>query len=104
MPYVEQAQKFERVNFLASAKVQAFTEQISDVGVTADAKGRKIVKAGTIFPANDGTAKGIVYKDVDVTNGPQPGAVIVEGYILEARLHTAPSVEAKAALTKITFR
>ena len=104
MPYVEQAQKFERVNFLASAKVQAFTHQISDVGVTADAKGRKIVKAGTVYPANDGTAKGIVYKDVDVTNGPQPGSLIVEAYILEARLHTAPSAEAKAALTKITFR
>lgn len=104
MPYVEQAQKFERVNFLASAKVQAFTHQISDTGVTADAKGRKIVKAGTVYPANDGTAKGIVYKDVDVTNGPQPGSLIVEAYILEARLHTAPSAEAKAALTKITFR
>ena len=104
MPYVEQAQKFERVNFLASAKVQAFTHQISDTGVTADSKGRKIVKAGTVYPANDGTAKGIVYKDVDVTNGPQPGSLIVEAYILEARLHTAPSAEAKAALTKITFR
>ena len=104
MPYVEQAQNFERVNFLASSKVQAFTEQISDVGVTANAKGRKVVKAGTIYPANDATAKGIVYKDVDVTNGPQPGAVIVEAYILEARLHTAPSAEAKTALTKITFR
>lgn len=104
MSYVEQAQKFERVNFLASAKVQAFTHQISDGGVTANAKGRKIVKAGTVYPANDGTAKGIVYKDVDVTNGPQPGSLIVEAYILEARLHTAPSAEAKAALTKITFR
>ena len=104
MPYVEQAQKFERVNFLASAKVQAFTHQISDVGVTANAKGRKVVKAGTIYPANDATAKGIVYKDVDVTNGPQPGSVIVEAYILEARLHTAPSAAAKTALTKITFR
>ena len=39
-----------------------------------------------------------------VTNGPQPGSLIVEAYILEARLHTAPSAEAKTALKEIKFR
>lgn len=50
MPYVKPIEKFQRVNFLASSKVQAFTYVVSDVGVTADANGKKIVKAGTILP------------------------------------------------------
>ncbi|MEG6615380.1 hypothetical protein V6C27_02910 [Peptococcaceae bacterium 1198_IL3148] len=104
MPYVKQVERAERINFLASSKVQAFTYQVSDEGVTADANGKKIVKAGTILPANDATAEGILYTDVDVTNGPQPGSLIVEAYVLEDRLPVAPAAEAKTALTKITFR
>lgn len=104
MPYVKPIKTAERINFLASSKVQAFTYQVSDSGVVADENGKKIVKAGTILPANDGTAQGILYTDVDVTNGPQPGSLIVEAYVLEARLHTAPTVEAKAALKEIKFR
>ncbi|WP_102274086.1 hypothetical protein [Cytobacillus massiliigabonensis] len=104
MPYVKPIQTANRINFLASSKVQAFTYQVSDIGITADTNGKKVVKAGTFLPANDATAKGILYTDVDVTNGPQPGSLIVEAYVYEARLHTAPSTEAKAALTKITFR
>ena len=104
MPYVKQVETANRINFLASSKVQAFTYQVSDVDVVADAKGRKIVKAGTILPANDATAQGILYTDVDVTEGPQPGSLIVEGYILSARLPVAPADLAKSALTKITFR
>ena len=95
MPYVKNVTNFNRINFLASSKVQSFTCVVSDTGVTADANGKKIVKAGTILPANDETAKGILYNDVDVTNGSQPGALIVEAYVLEARLHTAPSEDAK---------
>ncbi|MEK3935936.1 hypothetical protein MKY41_11465 [Sporosarcina sp. FSL W7-1349] len=104
MPYVKQVDTFNRINFLASSKVQAFTYQVSDTGVAADARGRKIVKAGTILPANDATAEGILYTDVDVTEGPQPGSLIVEAYVLEERLPVAPAEEAKTALTKITFR
>ncbi|MEG0260582.1 MAG: hypothetical protein RR595_06570 [Lysinibacillus sp.] len=104
MPYVQGVQKSERINFLASAKVQSFTYQVSDVGVAADSNGKKIVKAGTVLPANDATAKGILYTDVDVTNGPQPGSLIDQAYIIEARLHTAPTTEAKTALKNITFR
>lgn len=104
MPYVKQVSTYDRVNFLASSKVQSFTYQVSDTGVTADANGKKIVKAGTILPANDATAQGILYTDVDVTEGPQPGSLIVEAYVLEARLPVAPTAEAKTALSKITFR
>ncbi|KYG89002.1 hypothetical protein A0U40_13320 [[Bacillus] sp. KCTC 13219] len=104
MPYVTPINNYSRVNFLASSKVQAFSYLVSDVGVTPDAKGRKIVKAGTILPANDATAQGILYYDVDVTHGPQPGSLIVEAYILEGRLPVAPDTAAKTALKEIKFR
>lgn len=103
MPYVRGINNYNRVNFLASSNLQSFTTLVSDVGVIA-VDGKKIVKAGTIYPANDATAEGIIYNDVDVSNGPQPGALIEEGYILEARLPVAPTAEAKTALTKITFK
>lgn len=102
--YVKKYGKAEDINFLASADVTSFTHQISNAGVAADANGRKIVKAGTIYPKNDATAEGIVYTDVDVTEGPQAGALLVEAYILEARLPVAPSDEAKEAMKEIKFR
>lgn len=103
MPYVKKVSNYDRINFLASSKVQSFTTLVSDAGV-AVVDGKKVVKAGTVLPANDATAEGILYYDVDVTNGPQPGALIVEGYILEERLPVAPVADAKTALTKITFK
>ena len=61
------------------------------------------VKAGTIIPANNATAKGILVNDVYVGEGEQPGALIVEGYILKDRLPKAPTAEAITALKEIKF-
>ena len=83
--YVEK-QSVQEVNFLASAKFQNFTRQISDEGVTADAKGKKIVPAGTVYRNENGVAIGLVFADVDVTYGPQPGAVMYQGIVLGNRL------------------
>lgn len=58
------------VNFLASAKFQNFTYQVDDTGIKADENGRKIVKAGTVYKKEE-KAIGLVFADVDVTNGPQ---------------------------------
>ena len=52
---------------------------------TADGN-RKVVKQGTIFPLNDNTAEGIVFEDVDVTNGDRVAAVIVAGRVYANRL------------------
>ena len=65
--------------------------------------GRKIVKAGTIYPANDATAKGVVFYDVDVTDGDATGALIVHGFIKESALPAAPEATAKAALKLVHF-
>lgn len=103
--YVKNDGTKEQINFLASSKFQAFTYQVGDAGVTANAEGKKVVPAGSVYPANDGTAVGILLNDVDVTEGPQPAAVIVEGYVIEARLPVAPDpTTAKPALKEIKFR
>lgn len=102
--YVKNYGKAEDINFLASATVTSFTEQISNTGVDADANGRKIVKAGTVWPANDATAKGLVYSDVDVTEGPQPGAVLYEAWVIEERLPVPVDALAKPELKGIKFR
>jgi hypothetical protein len=102
--YVKNFGKTEQINFLASAKFQAFTVQVSDSGVTANGEGKKIVPAGTVYPLNDATATGILLTEVDVTHGPQPGSLMVEGYVIEARLPVAPAGTAKTALKEIKFR
>lgn len=94
----------EQINFLASSKFVAFTTQVEATGVAANANGRKIVPAGTILPANDATAKGILMHDTDVTEGPQAGSLIVEAYVISERLPIAPVALAITALTEIKFR
>lgn len=102
--YIKKTSYTSTPEFLASAHFINFTTTVSDVGVVADENGKKIVKAGTVLPKNDTTAKGILFHDVDVTHGPQPGALMVEGYVLEARLPVAPETTAKTALKEIKFR
>ena len=65
--------------------------------------GRKIVRAGTIFPANNATAVGVVFRDVDVTDDDSNGAIIVHGFIKTSKLPTAPTAEAITALKMISF-
>lgn len=67
------------------------------------ADGRKIVPAGTIYPANDATAVGIVYEDVDVTDGDMPGSVVTRGAVYTDLLPIAPVSAAVTALAGIAF-
>ena len=69
-----------------------------------DVDGRKIVKAGTVYPANDATAKGIVVADVDVTDGDAPCAYMDHGAVITARLPQVVAEAAKTALKNIMFR
>lgn len=86
--------------FLASADCTRRTVQIAATGaaVTTANDGTKYVKAGTIYPANDATAKGIVYEDVDVTTGVMPGSLVTGGRVYEGRLPATPASAAKTAL------
>lgn len=121
--YFKEKQYGNSPEFLASQHYINFSTTISDVGVTADENGRKYVLAGTIIDvdgkaASAGTVAtkavaGILFATVDVTYGPQPGALMVEGYVKEGRLQQSDEggvlIEAiktslKAQCPKITLR
>lgn len=69
--------------------------------VTRD-DGRVVVPAGAVIPANGATAKGILFEDIDVTEGAKPGSVVIEGTIYGTRLPAALAEAAATALTGIT--
>ena len=68
------------------------------------ADGTKIVPMGAVIPANDATAKGILYEDVEVTTGNMPGSLITKGTVYTGRLPATVAAAAQAALTGITFK
>lgn len=74
-----------------------------DSSLATTVGGRKIIKAGTIYPANDSTAQGIVFSDLDVTDGDVNGAVLIFGFVKTSALPVEPSAEAKTALNMIKF-
>lgn len=74
------------------------TRQIAQSGATTTAEGGKYVKMGTIYPANDATAEGIVYEDVDVTTGDMPGSVVLKGVVYEDRLPEAVDTYSSATV------
>lgn len=76
---------------------------VSDSGITANSDGEKIVPAGTILPANDATAQGILLSDTDVTAGPRSATIVVHGFIKNGAIPAAPAAEAKTALKDIQF-
>lgn len=55
------------------------------MAVTLD-DGQKIVKMGTAYPSNDANAIGIIYEDINVTDGNLPGSIVTKGEVYEDRL------------------
>lgn len=81
---------------------------ISDTGVTPDANGKKIVKAGSIVDkdgeiVDDATARYVVLQDVNVTNGPRSATAIYIGTVYVRKLPVAPTAAVKGALKGIFF-
>ena len=68
--------------------------------VTRD-NGRIVVPAGAVIPANGATAKGILFEDIDVTDGAKMGSVVTEGIVYGNRLPAAIAEAAATALTGI---
>lgn len=64
--------------------------------------GRTIVPAGAVIPANGSTAVGILYEDIDVTDGAAAGSIVTKGTIYGDRLPAALDSDAATALTGIT--
>ena len=81
------------------------TRQISDSGISPDSNGGKHVPMGSFWPANNSsTVKGILYEDVDVTNGPMPGSVVTAGTVYLDRLPAAPESGVQSALEGLGFK
>lgn len=86
--------------FLASEDCKRITTEIAQAkGTTVGTS--KVVKAGTVYPSNDGNAIGIVYEDVDVTSGDMPGSIVIDGTVYEDRLPAAIESAAESAMTGI---
>ena len=68
--------------------------------ITANADG--VIPAGTIIPANDATAKGVLLHDVIKADNPN-GTIVIHGFIEKTRLPAAPESGAYSALKGITF-
>lgn len=95
----EQGRTFAPGWFLESeVGVVRKTRQIAQTGGKETGSGNKYVPMGTVWPANDATAEGIVYEDVDVTTGDMPGSVVLAGRVYEDRLPAALEEAAKTAL------
>ncbi|WP_191981019.1 hypothetical protein [Levilactobacillus bambusae] len=103
--FVGKRMDVKEVNFLASAHVVSLPMMLDPDNALAsiDDQGHKIIPAGTPVPANDGTAKGLLYNDVDLTNGPANVAVLRSAWVLGQRLPVEVSAEAKTAMTEIHF-
>jgi len=74
------------------------THQMEQANATDDGNGGKYIPMGTVYPANDETAIGIVYEDVDVTTGDMPGSVVTRGTVYADRLPVAIDTDAQTAL------
>lgn len=61
-----------------------------------------IIKAGTIVPANDATAVGVLLSDVVKAEDPN-GTIVIHGFVRKDKLPASPDSTAKTALAQITF-
>jgi hypothetical protein len=61
-----------------------------------------IIPAGTVIPSNDASAKGVLLSDINLSENPN-GAIVIHGFIRSEKLPTAPSDEAKTALSMVQF-
>lgn len=64
---------------------------------------RTIVPMGAVWPQDGPQAIGLVYEDVDVTNGPMPCSVVVRCKAYVDRLPLYPSAESVRSMVGISF-
>lgn len=95
---VKQGKKYHPGWFLAHEECVRKTQEMTQAMATTTEEGAKYVPMGTIWPAGDATARGIVYEDVDVTNGNMPGSVVMRGVVYEDRLPGAVDTYSSATV------
>lgn len=88
-------------NILASEVGLVLKTRELTQSMATEEDGYKVIKAGTIFPANNSTAEGIVFEDVDMTyDEKKPGSVIIAGRVISENLPVTVDSTAKTALEK----
>lgn len=61
-----------------------------------------VIAEGTIIPANDATAKGVLLNPVVLAENPN-GTIVIHGFIETGKLPAEAAAEAKTALKQIMF-
>lgn len=109
--------------FLKSERYQNISCTVADAGVAIDEYGKKYVLAGTLLDLDGNAVKvtrsgssgsytyalsadpaGILFDTVEVTHGPQPGAMMIDGSVNTERLKGDYLVEAvQQLITKMPF-
>lgn len=86
--------------FLAHEECKRETREIAqNHAQVVTVNGKKYVPAGAFYPENNsGTVEGIVYEDVDVTDGAMPGSVVLTGVVYKDRLPASPGGGVENAL------
>lgn len=74
-------------NILANDHFAAVPYDCTELGALAK---DGIIPAGTIVPANNATAKGVLLHDVDIDENPN-GALVIHGFISKAKLPEQPA-------------
>lgn len=70
-------------------------------GIVVSRNNRLVVLAGTVYPANDSTAQGLIFQDYDVTDGDKTAALMIHGFVREDRLPQKIAATAAAVLPMI---
>ena len=99
MAYMKTTSYTSGVNILSSevGLVLKTFEGTKTMATTVDDK--KIIKAGTVVPTDDSSAKGIVFEDVDITDyDKKPISVIVAGRVIKENLPVTVNSDAETAL------
>jgi hypothetical protein len=82
----------------------AFPQTFDDTDPTVVIEnGRKLIKAGTIWPSNGSLARGVIFYDCDVTDGTATGAVLFKAAIKISKIPAPPTTAARTALNDITW-
>lgn len=89
----------EQVNWLASVTGMRLTTATAFQTMGEQDGDLITVKSGTVYPTNDENAEGIVFENVNVTNGDYPCSLMIGGYVYADRLPETLTDEAKTALT-----
>lgn len=93
--------KFKTENVTQAAEVLANDHFVAVpydcTSITADVSG--IIKAGTIVPANDETAIGVLLTDVNKGVNPN-GTVVIHGFINKRSLPVTPAAAVNIPLVK----